>query len=103
MISRFLLRLPVELKERLAAEAASNGRSLNAELVWRLHQGAISPAVPDITAPDIAVTPLKPVVSKPTAAPKEAALDADHRQLHKDLVKRQPGVICPKCGRKVWA
>lgn len=35
---RFLLRMPVHLRQRLNAAAARSGRSLNAELVHRLEQ-----------------------------------------------------------------
>jgi len=34
----YLLRMPPDLKLALILEAARNGRSLNAEIVWRLEQ-----------------------------------------------------------------
>ncbi len=36
--SQFSLRIPVELKGELKTRAAENGRSLNAELLFRLRQ-----------------------------------------------------------------
>ena len=43
---RFLLRMPDELRERLSAETARTGRSLNAEIVHRLAE-SVDPKLPD--------------------------------------------------------
>ena len=43
---RFLLRMPEELRERLAAAAARNGRSLNSELVHRLEPASSERSAP---------------------------------------------------------
>lgn len=37
-IAPFGLRMQPDLKERIEAEALANGRSLNAEIVWRLEE-----------------------------------------------------------------
>lgn len=40
-VERFELRLPADVKARLAREAEANGRSLNSEIVVRLRERAV--------------------------------------------------------------
>ncbi len=42
------LRLPAELKDKLAAAAAENGRSLNAEVTQRLEESFLSTGPSDV-------------------------------------------------------
>ncbi|HWJ32720.1 MAG TPA: Arc family DNA-binding protein, partial [Gaiellaceae bacterium] len=43
-VYRFLLRMPQELRERLTSSASESGRSLNREIVERLHESFEAPA-----------------------------------------------------------
>ena len=55
---RFLLRMPEELRQRLAEAAERNGRSLNAELVDRL-RGSLAPERPRVGRLSLSLPRLK--------------------------------------------